>query len=120
MGAVVVERIINPGLDTLRAVAGIPVVESVFSPRGSFLHVATGAFIDSPSPALVMHPIDAQIMAVSMERAQPMSDPSVQFEGFRRYAEAWLAKRLRIALKRISYPTPTEIREQYEPSERES
>lgn len=110
-----VERIFDPGLDVLRGLAGIPVIESVFSPRGSVLHVPTGAFIDSPSPALVMHPIDVQVMAVSLERAQPMSDPSVQFEGFRRYADAWLAKRLRIAVKRIGYPTPTEIREQYKP-----
>lgn len=112
-----VERIFAPGLEALRAVAGIPVIESVFSPRGSFLHVATGAFIDSSSPALVMHPIDAQIMVVSIERGQPMSDPSVAFEGFHRYAEAWLTKRLRIANRRIGYPTPTEIRDQYHSSE---
>lgn len=112
-----VERIVNPGLNVLRALTGVPVIESQFSQRGTVLHVRSGAFLDSPSPALVMHPIDAQIMVVSIEREQPMSDPSVAFEGFRRYAEAWLTKRLRIANRRIGYPTPTEVRDQYHSSD---
>lgn len=111
------ERMFDPSLETIRAIAGVPIIEAKYSPRGSILHVARGAFIDSSSPALVVHPIDAQIMAVAVERDQPMKDPSVHIEGFHRYLDAWLAKRLRIAMRRIAHPTRTEIREQYESSD---
>ncbi len=84
------ERTFDPPLAMLKALQGVPIIESYSSPRLSILYVKSGAFMDSPSPALIMHAADVQIMAVAIERGTRMSDLETQFEGTRRY----LAKRI--------------------------
>lgn len=69
-----------------RALAGVPIIESMHSPRGRVLQVKAGAFIDAPStPALIMHPIDVRVLEVALERHVGITDIGVMSEGFRRY-----------------------------------
>lgn len=95
-------RIVDPHVEAMPFLASIPLIESYGAPRGSILHVAANAFMDAPSvPALVMHPVDYQVLQVAVERGTSMRNSKTQLEGIRRHVQTLIDKRAARAARRI-------------------
>lgn len=95
-------RYADPHPAVLEVLASIPLIESHYATRGSLLHVKRDAFMDAPTvPAVVMHPIDYQVMQVAVETGTSMRDVGTQLEGARRYVVGLIEKRAARAIRRI-------------------